>query len=358
MIELSIIIPVYNVKQYLAACIESVAESASGHEAYLEVILVDDGSTDGSGEIANELSAKYDYMTVLHQENQGVAAARNAGIHRAKGQWIYVIDSDDWVTPRCICVILEAVRSNPEAEILLFDAWKNTQQKEMPWNHFRQEGVFREEDGEGRRRLHSIRQQVLYPAGTPLAAPWDKVYRLSFLKKNSIFFNENLKVLDDMIFNMEAFGKARLVVYRKEKIYHYRHVETSITNSYRPDRVSRDMAVWEYIERYMEKLNYEEDCREQIKDLIQSYYCRVIKSFSICCRLCFFHPLNENQLPQKLSEVRRVMELKPYRKAFRTVRAGKLEWRLKLVWLMVRCHSPFGIYLLHQMNQWKDKHGR
>ena len=356
MIELSIVIPIYNVEQYLQICLDSIIVSIQGNEFQVEVILVDDGSTDSSGNIAKEYSASYSWMRLIHQKNAGVAVARNKGLESANGKWIYFIDSDDWIPKNGILQILKAIKKNEVADILLFDAYKNEGSKESVWEHFSKEESFVDETKVGKEKLIKIQQQVLYPRKTPLAAPWDKVYRLEFLKKNKICFNSNLKVLDDMVYNMEAFGAANHVVYRKEKIYHYRYVSNSITNSYRPNRVEEDCKVWNYIEQSLKKrCEGVEDLTNRNESLTQSYYCRIIKSFSICCRLCFFHEKNRNSLKKKIKYVKQVMGQEPYRTAFSQVDVKKLEWRLVPVWLMVRCNYSFGIFLLHKMNQFLER---
>lgn len=93
---ISVIIPVYNVEKYLSECIESVLAQTM---ADIEVILVDDGSTDSSGEICEKYKRKDERVTVVHQNNQGAAAARNAGVRLAKGQYIGFVDGDDWIAP-------------------------------------------------------------------------------------------------------------------------------------------------------------------------------------------------------------------------------------------------------------------
>lgn len=92
MSKLSIIIPVYNSEKYLRRCIDSVTKQ---DPADCQVILIDDGSTDDSFKIMKEEAEKYNYIDIIHQKNQGVSMARNAGLKRAAGEWIYFLDSDD-----------------------------------------------------------------------------------------------------------------------------------------------------------------------------------------------------------------------------------------------------------------------
>ena len=92
--ELTVVIPVYNVEKYLSKCIESILNQTLPVD---EIILVDDGSKDRSGEIADEYAAKYNNIKVIHQENGGLSAARNTGIDAATKEYIAFVDSDDYI---------------------------------------------------------------------------------------------------------------------------------------------------------------------------------------------------------------------------------------------------------------------
>ena len=105
---ISIIVPIYNVEEYLGPCIESILNSTYRD---FELILVDDGSTDNSGRICDEYAAKDSRIKVIHQENQWVSAARNAGLAVAKGEYISFVDGDDAVHPKMLEVLHDAINS-------------------------------------------------------------------------------------------------------------------------------------------------------------------------------------------------------------------------------------------------------
>ena len=346
---ISIIIPAYRVEKYIGDCLNSILQQKGVSADALEILVIDDGSPDRSGEIAIELAKEFPFLKVIRKENAGVAAARNTGIEAATGQWLYFVDSDDWLAEGAIEAMLGAVKKHPAADILLFDAWQNEGDKETSWEHFRQERLF-----ETREEILCLQRGVLYfpvcqpETKVPLAAPWDKLFKRSFLQAKNLRFREELKVLDDMIFSMEAFGEAGLVAYEKKKLYHYRYVPTSITNSYKPYRINKDRQVWEYIASYIEEREKQHlYSQEELEKLRQAFYCRVMKSFSICCRLCFFHKDNKKSFLEKLSFVRAVLRKEPYRSAFEKVDYSALEWRLKCVFLAGKTHLALPIYLLH-----------
>jgi glycosyltransferase involved in cell wall biosynthesis len=101
---ISIIVPVYNVQAYLHRCLSSLVDSTAHFHACkdldeeVEIIVIDDGSTDRSGAIADLYAEQYEYFKVFHTDNRGLSAARNYGIERSKGDYIMFVDSDDWVS--------------------------------------------------------------------------------------------------------------------------------------------------------------------------------------------------------------------------------------------------------------------
>lgn len=115
---LSIIIPVYKVEPYLRECLDSVA--ASPLDCW-EVILIDDGSPDGCPQICDEYVAKDKRFRVIHQKNAGVAAARNAGLDAAQGEWIWFVDSDDVVDMRPVDEMVSWLKEHPETDLVMFD---------------------------------------------------------------------------------------------------------------------------------------------------------------------------------------------------------------------------------------------
>ena len=112
----SVIVPVYNVEAYLEKCVQSILRQT---EQDFELLLVDDGSTDSSGQLCEELAKKDSRIRVIHQENQGLGGARNTGIREAKGDWLLLVDSDDWIEPEILEKTLEA-GLREEADMVVF----------------------------------------------------------------------------------------------------------------------------------------------------------------------------------------------------------------------------------------------
>ena len=118
-ILVSVIVPVYNVKNYLGRCVDSILSQTYSN---LEVILVDDGASDGSGRICDDYAARDSRVRVIHKENGGLSSARNAGIDVARGVWLEFVDSDDWIEPDAVENMLSlALEEN--AELVIAGRW-------------------------------------------------------------------------------------------------------------------------------------------------------------------------------------------------------------------------------------------
>ena len=120
MIQLSIIIPMYNVEKYIHKCIHSVVQNNLKRDDF-EIIIVDDESPDNSLSIATEIAKEFDNITIISQKNKGLGGARNTGIQNAKGKYVLFLDSDDFYTPNSLETILKIAFDN-ELEILEFGA--------------------------------------------------------------------------------------------------------------------------------------------------------------------------------------------------------------------------------------------
>lgn len=334
----SIIIPVYNVEKYLKKCLDSLCGQTLKE---IEILLIDDGSTDGSGAILDAYAGRDKRVRVLHKKNAGVAAARNDGIRLAEGEWIAFVDSDDWLEPDMYEKAYQAVK-NTDVDILYFDAVKNFAKRTESWSHFDREFVTDEKDV-----LDAMQRGVLYfpmtpyPTKVPIAAPWDKLFRASLIKEHALCYIEELKTLDDMVFNVYALEYAKKIKYIKEPLYHYRMVEGSITNAYKKNRAELDRMVFWHLLRF---------AKEHKKDgaFYQAIYARIIKSFAICFRLCFFHKENRLSFRERKQLIKEVMESEPYCEAFLKAEKKNLEKMLRPVYFCARRRLFFGMYCLYK----------
>lgn len=206
--KVSVIIPVYNCEGLLARAIESVVNQRDFDKN--ELILVDDGSTDGSALICDEYAGKHENITVVHQKNAGVSVARNNGINIAQGEWIFFLDSDDYLLDDAFDLML----SCGEADIICAEYDSNGSEL-FTFEEIFSPGVYNYDEISGElNRLLSSLNQFFYPC-------WSKMFRLSIIKENNIMFPEGRKYAEDMVFVYSYLLHCKTVSFVKNKVYFY-----------------------------------------------------------------------------------------------------------------------------------------
>lgn len=202
---ISVIIPVYNVEPYLSACLDSVL--AQTHRE-LEILLIDDGSTDGSGAICDRYAAMDPRIRVIHQENGGVSCARNRGLELAAGELISFIDSDDTMEPNMYEFLVQLMQEHG-ADISHCGYKRLLRDKVLLVNDTKK--IWVQNSNEALDRFVSGR---LFGGGL-----WNKLFRRELLE--GIYFREDLKNNEDILFNFEAFRQAQRSVFADYPLYNY-----------------------------------------------------------------------------------------------------------------------------------------
>ena len=219
-ITVSIIIPVYNVQYYIQRCLESVA--AQTYKGPLECLLIDDCGQDDSMKVAEQFITAYHgpitFRIIHHDRNKGLSAARNTGIREAKGDWIYFLDSDDWIIPECIQLMWDCVEKYPKSECVFAGA-KSTKGSE--WLSFESKDL---PDFSNDRDW--INQALLKRSVLNMTA-WNKLIRKSFIIKNNLLFEEGL-IHEDDIWNFEMAKVISNIAICKYNTYVYVIRENSI----------------------------------------------------------------------------------------------------------------------------------
>ena len=211
----SIIVPVYNVEQYLKECIESILAQTWKN---FEVILVDDGSTDSSGKICDEYSQKKEFISVIHKKNGGLSSARNAGIHVAQGDYLAFIDSDDVVHPRYLSELVAIVKKE-KADLAACNfcvgslcRWKNF--SEVKYDIRCNEDVLKK----------------MNDNDVVVTVAWNKLYHAKFFREYGLRYPVG-KIHEDMFLTPQILYYTKKMVITNEQLYFYRQRENSIMNS-------------------------------------------------------------------------------------------------------------------------------
>ena len=215
--KISVIVPVYNVEAYLERCVESILQQTYAH---FELILINDGSTDSSGQICDHLASQYENIKVYHIENAGVSNARNMGIQLATGSWVTFIDSDDFVTQDYLATLASAVEGVNVGFVI------------APLHHIKNGIVTDIPSHSGKTELWSTEEtmkELLMTTRTSFF-PVAKLFKRDLLADEK--FNTNYHLAEDALFLTELLLKTRCsCVFIDKPVYYYDHREGSATTS-------------------------------------------------------------------------------------------------------------------------------
>ncbi len=217
--EFSIIIPVYNTLEYLDQCLQSAVSQSVDHIPY-EIILVDDGSTDGSAKLCDDWALKYAQIKVIHQKNQGLSAARNTGIHHARGRYIILLDSDDAISAHA-CRDLYQITKDKQYDMVVTNLKFIFSEGEEMLKHS-DWGNEHVTDGKTF-LLRELQRHSMHMAAVL------QVYRHSFLLERSLSFRVN-RLHEDEEFTPRVFLAATEIYVSDLCFYQYNRREQSITN--------------------------------------------------------------------------------------------------------------------------------
>ena len=211
----SVIVPVYNSEKYLRRCIESIINQSYKN---IEIILINDGSTDNSGEICNANALSDNRIRVIHTRNNGPAAARNIGIKSSKGSFLFFVDSDDLIESHAINLLIENY-CRTKADIVMGD-YKienynaNPIEKEFLLSS---DKLLEKKD-----IINYVRNYLKKPTGHSLFIyNWGKLFKSSIVRENKIYFDTGLQVFEDISFNFEYLKFVSSAYYVKNRLYTY-----------------------------------------------------------------------------------------------------------------------------------------
>ena len=221
--KISVIMPIYNVDRFLEKCLTTLVAQTFRN---FEVIAVNDGSTDRSGEIAHRFADIYDFIHVIDQENQGMSSARNAGMKAARGEYFSFVDSDDYLSPYFLEELYRAVTEN-HADIACCYYYYHFVESDVLYKYpFRCEGVF--DRGEAMKKL--LRDTQIQ------SLVWNKIYRRSLFEDYGIEFPT--MAFEDMATMNRVFANANKIVVLNKALYYYNQRGTSTLGAINASKIN------------------------------------------------------------------------------------------------------------------------
>ena len=322
-IKVSVIMPVYGVEDYVGKAIESIKNQTLTD---WEFFCVDDGTKDRSGEICDEYAAKDPRIIVIHKENGGAPSARNVAIDKARGKYMYFMDSDDWAEPTMLEDMYNlAERDNAQLVVAGFyiDTYYSDTEK-YSQQQFCESAVYKN-SREFRQNAHKLFDKNL------LYTPWNKLYLSSYILENKLYFPETF--WDDFPFNLSVVRDVERVTVTSEKYYHFiRKRGESETAKYRADMFQKREEEHSWMLELYE--HWKTDSPEIREFLARRYIERVIG--------CIENVTNRNctlSSKEKKAEIKKMISSDRAKEAVRTAKPNSNY--MKLMLLPIKWNSAF-----------------
>ena len=245
----SIIVPVYNAEQYLRRCVDSILNQ---EYTDFELFLVNDGSTDSSGDICEEYGDKDHRVIVIQKENTGVSDSRNLALDRARGKYLQFLDSDDWITPDATRLFVRAAEEYG-CDMVISDFYRVVGERLSPKGDIEEEGVLTQEEF----AAHMMEN----PADFYYGVLWNKLYRRDLVEEHSLRMDTNINWCEDFLFNLEYIRYAKVFYALHAPIYYYVKRKGSLASQgiSISKTVKMKLNVFEYYNNFYKHVLEEED---------------------------------------------------------------------------------------------------
>ncbi len=337
--NVSVIVPVYNVEKYLKKCIESIISQSLKD---IEIILVNDGSTDNSLKICQQFSKMDNRIRLINKANTGVSDTRNTGIEEATGEYIMFVDSDDWLEKQA-CEIAYKEAKKEDADSVIFCYYRESSKGNTSKDIFGKEKIiFDKED---------VYNKILIPTlgltGDRLKKPqrldtlvpiYAKIYKTKIIKEKKIKYMSLDKIPSEcLLFNFDYYLQSTRVVYINNYLYHYRRNNfSSITKGYREKLFDKWIFWIEYMRKRKELKN---------KELLKAFYSRIC--FSVI-------PLSGNTIKKRkfielYKEMKKILNNPYYKEAYNYLEFNYLPIHWKVYFYFAKNRLTFLFCILSKI---------
>ena len=245
----SIIVPIYNAEQYLRRCVDSILNQ---EYTDFELLLVNDGSTDASGDICEEYGDRDPRVIVIQKENTGVSDSRNRALDRARGKYLQFLDSDDWITPDATRLFVRAAEEYG-CDMVISDFYRVVGERLSTKGDIEEEGVLTREEF----AAHMMEN----PADFYYGVLWNKLYRRNIVEEHNLRMDTDINWCEDFMFNLEYIRYAKVFYALHAPIYYYVKRKGSLASQgiNISKTVKMKLNVFEYYNNFYKHVLEEED---------------------------------------------------------------------------------------------------
>lgn len=335
--KISVIVPVYNVEQYVGECIESILNQSFYD---IELILINDGSKDNSGFICDEYAKKDNRIKVIHKKNEGVSIARNIGIKNASGKYIAFVDSDDLVDKEIYTTMLQAIEeSGSDLVMCRYEKVYSDRNNELAIEPLR-EGLYDKEQIFNNLILDMIGNDPL-DMSKPLimGSTCRCLYKKDIIDKYKIEFPV-IKIAEDMLFHLYYLMSCKKVYVVNKALYYYRYNELSATNNYINNLWEILMNQLELVEDGLNKFNLlNSKSKERLE--INTFY------FISWCFTNECNPRNLKKYREIIKEMKKISKHNKFKKVFTWKNIMKASFKERCLFTCIKLKLYILVYLYH-----------
>lgn len=226
--KVSIIVPIYNAEKTIVRCLDSLVKQTYQD---VEIILINDGSKDNSCMICEQYTEKYSWIKLINQENKGPATARNEGIDRAQGKYVYFVDADDYVESELVESMVKVAEEN-NAEMVICNYFQEEAGKKRKHEYKYESGLYEEEEAK------KIAIELISDVSEKRIPPysWVRMVRKDILETPKLRYSDGMVRSEDYYFYVQVhFRVKRLYLLADKPLYHYMEIDNSVTHKYVKD---------------------------------------------------------------------------------------------------------------------------
>ena len=335
--KISVIIACFNVEKYLEQCMDSIVNQTFKN---LEIITVNDGSTDQSLTILQKYKQSDDRIIIINQKNQGLSGARNSGIDIASGKYLMFIDGDDWINSETISATINSL-IHKKTDIVLFSYIKEYENKSVKKFILSENKIFDSIE------IKKLYKRLFGLSGIELAKPehadslvtaWGKLYKTEIIKENKLQFVDcKLIGTEDLLFNIYYFNFIQSAAYLHECLYHYRkNNNSSLTSTYKKSFRQQWNYLFDLIQDFIIKNNLD-------KSFQQAFNNRVAMSIvSLGLNELYF----KNSFIDKIKKINIIINEPKYQIAINNLPIEKFKIHWKIFYLLAKYKLTFGLLIM------------
>lgn len=331
---ITVVVPVYNAENTLDRCIQSICVQTWKR---IEIILVDDGSTDKSGYLCDKYALRFSNINVIHKKNEGQGRAKNDGINASKGQYITFVDSDDWIEKECLEKALTIIRAN-NADLCCYAYVQEDEKNRIVYKCQVNRAIYQNEEIKNKFVLHFFGDDLENNDMRGVSSAMT-LYNADIIKKNNICFSSEREMLsEDTVFNLELCKYISTAVTIPNVFYHYCIHESSFSRGKTENRLT--------IAYGFQKILYKYARQYEIDNIVSNRICMTMWVAIVSCIKQSARKNAHTNLPEHIREMKELATCKEVTETIDKLDISAMSFSQKCLFHAIKKKNAFIMYVL------------